>query len=229
MKKIHSTDANLAAWLKDDPAIHRPEPILLALDALYAAGPDATLITRAQASLRRRLASALPSVVYYDDLPRTLVGRLFVAVSELGVVSVDFSHTEAEFLSRLKARTGAEAVRSPKRTAEATGQLKDYLAGNLRRLALPVDLRPLTDFQRQVLLAAAEVPRGRIATYAQIAQRIGRPRAARAVGQALGRNPVPIVIPCHRILASDGTLGGYSARDGIQTKMRLLRLEGALA
>jgi methylated-DNA-[protein]-cysteine S-methyltransferase len=66
-----------------------------------------------------------------------------------------------------------------------------------------------------------------VTTYAQLARRIGRPRAARAVGQALGHNPIPIILPCHRVLAADGSLGGYSARDGVRTKARLLRLEGA--
>ena len=227
MKTTPSPDPNLAGWLKDTPSAHRPEPVIVALDALYAAGPSAAALARARGRLRRALALAPPAVAYYDDLPRTPVGRLFVAVSEQGVISVDFSTSEREFVRRLQARTGAAAVRSPDKAGEASRQLLDYLAGTILRFDVPVDLRPVTDFQRQVLLAAAEVPRGQIATYAQIARRIGRPRAARAVGQALGHNPIPIIIPCHRILASDGTLGGYSARNGIKTKARLLRLEGA--
>jgi methylated-DNA-[protein]-cysteine S-methyltransferase len=102
-----------------------------------------------------------------------------------------------------------------------------YLQGRRRTFDLPVDLRHLTPFQQRVLHAAQAVPRGQVSTYGQIARRIGRPRAARAVGQALGSNPIPIVIPCHRVLASDGSLHGYSGRGGIKTKAWLLRLEEA--
>jgi methylated-DNA-[protein]-cysteine S-methyltransferase len=229
MKTMPWFDPNLAAWLRDDPSSHRSEPMTAALDDLFAAGPSPAALARAQDKLRRALASTRPPVAYFDDLPRTLVGRLFVAVTEQGVISVGFSPSERDFIRRLQARTCATVVRSPEKTAEARRQLRDYLAGTISRFDLPIDLRAVTDFQRGVLLAAAEVPRGQVATYAEIARRIGRPRAARAVGQALGHNPIPIIIPCHRILASDGTLGGYSARDGLKTKARLLRLEGALS
>jgi methylated-DNA-[protein]-cysteine S-methyltransferase len=80
-----------------------------------------------------------------------------------------------------------------------------------------------------VLKATLTVPAGRVATYHQIAQQIGRPRAARAVGRALATNPIPLVIPCHRVIASDGSLTGYGGKGGIATKARLLKMEGALA
>jgi methylated-DNA-[protein]-cysteine S-methyltransferase len=76
-------------------------------------------------------------------------------------------------------------------------------------------------------MAAWEIPHGRIVTYGEIARRIGKPKAARAVGQALGRNPVPIVIPCHRVISSDGSLGGYSGGGGLETKTKLLELENS--
>jgi O-6-methylguanine DNA methyltransferase len=102
----------------------------------------------------------------------------------------------------------------------------DYLEGRRADFDLPLDLTGLTVFQRLVLLAVVGVPRGKVATYAEIARKIDRPRAARAVGQALRRNPIPIVIPCHRVLASDGGLGGYTGRGGLRTKKQLLSLEG---
>ena len=89
-----------------------------------------------------------------------------------------------------------------------------------------MDLSAITDFQRQVLLAACQIPRGQVVTYTDIARRIGRPKAARAVGQALSRNPVPIVVPCHRVLAADGSLRGYTGGGGLHTKRQLLTLEG---
>jgi methylated-DNA-[protein]-cysteine S-methyltransferase len=105
-------------------------------------------------------------------------------------------------------------------------QLGEYFAGQRESFNVPVDLSRSTDFQQQVLRAAARVPRGGLATYAEIARHIGKPRASRAVGQALARNPVPIVIPCHRVVAADGSLTGYSGRGGIRTKAQLLVLEG---
>ena len=95
------------------------------------------------------------------------------------------------------------------------------------RFDLRLDLSELTPFHRRVLLAAAEVPAGKVVSYGEIARRIGRPAGSRAVGQALGRNPVPIVIPCHRVVAAGGQLGGYTG--GLDIKRKLLRLEGALA
>ena len=107
-------------------------------------------------------------------------------------------------------------------------QITNYLSGNRTTLDLPYDIHTLTPFQQQVLLAALQIPRGQVYTYADIARKIGNPKAVRAVGQALGRNPVPIVIPCHRVVASNGKLGGYSGGGGLATKRKLLVLEGAM-
>src|SRR3972149_1082691 len=87
--------------------------------------------------------------------------------------------------------------------------------------------RALPEFQRRVLLAALKIPHGQVTTYGEIARRIGHPKAARAVGQALGHNPIPLVIPCHRVLGADGSLHGYGAGKGVPTKAWLLTLEGA--
>jgi len=101
--------------------------------------------------------------------------------------------------------------------------LKSYLDGNQVYWDLPLDLRGATDFELKVWHAAQKIPYGQTRTYGWIAESIGRPLASRAVGGALGRNPIPIIIPCHRVLASDGGLGGFSA--GLEWKQRLLRLE----
>jgi methylated-DNA-[protein]-cysteine S-methyltransferase len=103
----------------------------------------------------------------------------------------------------------------------------EYLSGRRTAFDVPVDLSRMTAFQQEVLAAACQIPRGQVRTYSDLARQIGRPKAARAVGQALGSNPVPIVVPCHRVLAADGSLRGYSGGGGIATKARLLRLEGA--
>jgi methylated-DNA-[protein]-cysteine S-methyltransferase len=220
----HQSDAT---WLGDAAGPVTPDPLTVALDRLLATGPSADALDSALERLTSRLSAAGPATVCYDGVSSSPVGPVFVALSDQGVMAVDFAPSESDFVRSLHARTGATAVRSPEKAGEATRQLREYLEGERTRFTLPLDLRWMSDFQREVLLAAAQIPCGQVTTYGQLAQRIGRPRAARAVGQALGHNPIPIILPCHRVLASDGSLGGYSARDGVRTKARLLQLEGA--
>lgn len=216
-----------AVWLGDAAGEVKAGRLLLALDRLMGAGPSAASIEQAGRRLRRTLAPLAAGPIFYDCLANSPVGPLYVAVSERGVLAVDFTGSEAEFVDRLAPRLRAPLRRSAEKAGEAVGQVQAYLNGRRTAFDLPLDLQMTGEFQRQVLLAALKIPRGSVATYGQIADRIGRPRAARAVGQALGRNPLPIIIPCHRVLASDGSLGGYSGRDGVKTKARLLDLEGA--
>ena len=164
--------------------------------------------------------------VYYCAL-QTPIGRVLVAATEAGLVRVSFRRTEAWFAKELRRRLGAEVVRSPARTADIVHQLRAYFAGERRTFDVRVDLSRLTPFHQRVLLAAASVPAGQVVSYGEIARRIGQPRGSRAVGQALGRNPIPIVIPCHRVVASGGKLGGYTG--GLAIKKKLLRIEGAVA
>jgi methylated-DNA-[protein]-cysteine S-methyltransferase len=163
--------------------------------------------------------------VYYCAVP-TPIGRVLVAATEVGLVRVSFRQSEASFTAELRERLDADPVRSSERTAAIVHQLRAYFAGERRTFDVQVDLRHLTPFHRRVLMAAAKVPAGQVVSYGEIARRIGRPRGSRAVGQALGRNPVPIVVPCHRVVAAGG-LGGYTG--GLDIKRKLLRLEGALA
>jgi methylated-DNA-[protein]-cysteine S-methyltransferase len=117
-----------------------------------------------------------------------------------------------------------EGRRDAKRCQAAAAQLGEYFAGKRRDFEL--DLAPVgTDFQLSVWRALRAIPYGAVRNYGDIARAIGRPGAARAVGGAIGSNPLPIVIPCHRVIASDGTIGGYSG--GLAIKHRLLALEGA--
>ena len=150
----------------------------------------------------------------------------YLAASQQGLLALSFSDSELDFIDWLKDYTGAEVRRDIGRLAEAAEQVRQYLAGDRLQFVLPLDLRFLTDFQRRVLTSVANVPAGQVTTYGDLARRIQRPRGARAVGQALGSNPIPIVLPCHRVLASDGGLVGYSGRGGIKTKRFLLTLEG---
>jgi len=137
---------------------------------------------------------------------------LQVAASELGVCGV--------WIGRAPRECAAESGNAFLRAAER--QLREYFDGARREFDLPLDLRG-TPFQLQVWRALTQIPYGETRTYAQIASQIGHPKATRAVGSANGRNPVPIIVPCHRVIATGGGLGGYSA--GLDFKRRLLALE----
>ena len=129
---------------------------------------------------------------------------------------------------RLRALNLTRARPTPTREADPiVAQLKLYFAGERVRFDdLPLDLRGCTEFERRVYKATRSIPFGKVASYGQIAKAIGQPGAARAVGQALGNNPVAIMIPCHRVIASDGSLGGFTG--GLHWKKKLLRHEGVL-
>ena len=210
-------------WLDEADSGSPPDLFTVVLDELYASGPNPQETAHAQ---DRLMASVGKERIYYDELPRSPIGPVFIALSAHGVVAIDFSDGEEAFLSWIQKRTGVYPMRSPERMAESLHQVEEYLAGKRAAFDLPIDMRFLTDFQRTVLRAVMRVPRGEVITYGALARVIGRPKAARAVGRALGSNPIPIVIPCHRVLASDGSLGGYSGRGGVRTKADLLRLEG---
>src|SRR5512139_3045190 len=208
------------------PEFELDEKVSEALDAVFAA-PGEQLTKQAQARLRRALMAAKGKIVYYGYAPKTRVGPLFVAVNDRGLVALDFGVSEQDFVARVSQRTKATLIRSDDAAAEAVKQVQEYLEGQRTRFELPLDMSMLSEFQRRVLNIALKIPRGKYLTYGDVAKAIGKPQASRAVGQALGHNPVPIVIPCHRVLGSDGSLHGYSGGGGIRTKAWLLRLEGA--
>jgi methylated-DNA-[protein]-cysteine S-methyltransferase len=215
------------AWLEGESAGRPSNSLFETLDELYAEGPDEQAILEAVGRVRQVIETQKPMEIYYDVLKRSPVGPLYLAVSPHGLVAIDFSRTEEAFLAKIRGRLGVTPVRSAAHLADYVRQIREYLAADRTKFDLPIDLSALTTFQRKVLLTVAEVPRGEFTTYAELAKRIGQPKAARAVGQALGSNPMPLVLPCHRVLASDGSMGGYSGRGGVKTKEKLLRLEGA--
>ena len=120
-------------------------------------------------------------------------------------------------------RPRSEAGRAEILARQGLAEIAEYLAGERREFSVPMDGAGLSPFTRRVLEACAQVPYGETVCYGEIARRIGKPRGARAVGQALGRNPVPLIVPCHRVVASGGGLGGFGG--GVELKRRLLALE----
>lgn len=154
-------------------------------------------------------------------------GPMFVAVTRQGLARVSFPGGSLEQRLAWVARDlSPRIVESARATEAVRRQIEEYFQGRRRDFDLPLDLQEVRGFRREVLDATAGIPYGSVSTYREIAQRAGRPAATRAAGSALGSNPVPIVIPCHRVLRTGGGLGGYGG--GLERKAVLLRLEGAL-
>ena len=170
----------------------------------------------------------------------TLPGRegpLHLAVSELGVVAAESGGSPEKFAAAVARRLGRPLPAATKpaciRLASIVPILEALLAGTARDLtAVPVDLRDRPAFDQAVLLAVRDVPWGQTVSYGEIARRVGAPRAARAVGGAVGRCPIDVLIPCHRVIAADGTLGGFGGDgavdrdDALERKRLLLLREG---
>ena len=229
-------DAVLAGDLRTDPALTRHgesclacRPSWVRLRAVTAAwhiaatGDEPTVVNRARDSLRERFARVGRPPVRYDWL-RTPIGPVFVGLSDRGVCDVTFDETtESGYRARL-ARGAPEVFRDRDAVEPVLTELDGYFSGTLRRFTVAVDLRAVTRFTRQVLGATRNIAFGRLLSYGDVAERIGSPGASRAVGGALGRNPVPIIVPCHRVVAHGGRLGGFTG--GVETKRKLLHLEG---
>ncbi len=161
----------------------------------------------------------------------TALGRCAMAWGPAGVQAVLFPErtdaaTRARLLRRLPHATEGDP---PPEIQAAIDGVAALLAGEPRDLSnVALDTSRLSTFQRQVYEIARTIPPGRTLSYGEVAARLGNPSLAREVGQALGQNPFPIVVPCHRVLAADGRLGGFSARGGVAMKLRLLQIERAL-
>jgi methylated-DNA-[protein]-cysteine S-methyltransferase len=165
--------------------------------------------------------------VRYAMMEDTPVGVLGLAAGEAGLSRVDFVKSEDRFVERLLGYYGDRPIVRSDALDRVRRALDSYFAGKTLAFDVLVDLSEVSGFHQRVLRAAVRIPVGKVLTYTQIAARAGNPRASRAAGNALHNNPVAIVVPCHRIVRSDGSLGGYGG--GLPVKEWLLRHEGAIA
>ena len=162
--------------------------------------------------------------IYYSSFDSSLLGKVFVASTERGVCAVDFLKTEKAFLRELKERFAGVIVKDDRKNKMVIDQLKKYLNGELRRFDCKLDFEG-TPFQKKVWSALTRIPYGQTRSYQELAEAIGHPKAFRAVGNANGQNSIPLIVPCHRVIESNGGLGGFG--HGIKVKKRLLSLEKA--
>jgi methylated-DNA-[protein]-cysteine S-methyltransferase len=149
-----------------------------------------------------------------------------VAVTRDGLLQVFLGTDPDDFRRKLANRLGDEEAAQTRLVAEALEQINRYLMGQRHAFDLPLDWSEMEAFQVAVLKATAMIPYGQVRTYSEIAAQTGHPGAARAAGAALARNPMALVLPCHRVIGLDGSLHGYNAPGGIKTKAWLLALEG---
>ena len=168
-------------------------------------------------------AAGLLDVAY--DLVDSPLGPLLVAATPRGVCRISFDPEPEEEAETLARRFGVRVLRTP--LDGPRRELDEYFEGRRQTFDLDLDLAATAPFNRRVLAELARVPYGQTTTYGRLAERAERPRAARAVGMVMNRNPVPIVLPCHRVVGSTGKLVGYGG--GLDRKELLLRLEGVLA
>jgi O-6-methylguanine DNA methyltransferase len=153
------------------------------------------------------------------------IGPVWAAVSARGLVAVELGGDQSAIM-RIVQRLGFDQVSMDiERTAQALEQIAEYLVGQRKSFDLQIDWSVLTTFQAKALRATFEIPYGEVRTYGEIAQGLGKPGAARAIGRAEATNPMPLVLPCHRVIGADGKLHGYGTGNGLETKAWLLRLE----
>lgn len=165
-----------------------------------------------------------PISIYYTTL-QTPIGKLYAGATHKGICCIALSESSwSSFLEEVGERFSINLSKDDSRLQRIKEDLINYFDGNNRSFGIPIDLFTLTSFQKKVLESTGEISYGTVKSYRDIAVSTGSPRASRAVGNALGKNPVPIVIPCHRVVMNDGSIGGFTG--GLDKKRFLLKLEG---
>jgi O-6-methylguanine DNA methyltransferase len=168
------------------------------------------------------------SPIYLGLLKHSPLGIMWVAVSTKGLVAVEWDKDKSTLDLYLTKRIKRPAILNVDKTLTYLRQLDEYLRGDRTSFTLPIDWSLLRPFQCEVLKLVFAIPYGETRTYGEIGRQMGRDRAARAVGRANATNPMPLVIPCHRVVGADGKLRGYGGGEGLKTKEWLLKMEGAV-
>lgn len=188
-------------------------------------GGRATVVPPVDDIVARADREGLVDVAY--DSVDSPIGKLLVATTGAGLVRIGFhSETEDLVLEELARRISPRVVKAPAKVAGIARELDEYFDGRRREFETPLDWSLVGPYARKVLRATAAIPFGEVSTYREVARKAGNPAASRAAGNALGSNPIPVVVPCHRVLRTNGTLGGYGG--GLDVKELLLRLEGVM-
>jgi methylated-DNA-[protein]-cysteine S-methyltransferase len=183
-------------------------------------------MTAVPKALDRRFREAATEAGLVDvsfDVADTQIGPLLLAVTERGLCRISFDPEPDRETETLARTFGVRVLRAPRELDPVRRELEEYFEGRRRDFDLPLDLRGREGFSRDILERLAKVPYGEITTYKSLAVEAGNPRAARAVGTIMNRNPIPIVLPCHRVVGSNGSLVGYGG--GLERKRLLLDLE----
>ncbi len=189
-------------------------------------GEAAAGAARAAERLSQRIAAEGLADVSYTQVDSPF-GTLLVAATARGLVRLAFPEESVESaLERLSLRLSPRIVEARTALDPVRRELEEYFSGSRRQFEIPLDWSLIGQFGRRVLRVTSEIPFGGVLSYAEVAAEAGSPRGSRAAGNALGANPIPIVIPCHRVLRSGGAIGGYGG--GVERKRWLLELEGAL-
>jgi len=164
--------------------------------------------------------------ILIGNIKATPLGEVWAAISPRGLVRVDFGMSQISFERDVRKQTKSEIEYAPKQLDDIVNQIKEYLIGTRIEFDLKIDWSVLSsDFQRAALRKVFSIPYSETRTYAEIAAQIGHPLAFRAMGRANATNPMPLVIPCHRVIGTDGKLHGYGGKGGIKTKAWLLKME----
>ena len=168
-----------------------------------------------------------PNPIYIGQLNNTPLGDLRLAASDFGLVAVEWADSQIHFDSYLQ-RLKRPIEINEKKIAPYIKELREYLEGTRHAFTIPIDWTLFRPFQREALQAIFRIPYSETRTYHDIAIQLGKPNASRAIGRANATNPMPLVIPCHRVIGTDGKLHGYGGGEGLRTKEWLLKMEGAV-
>jgi methylated-DNA-[protein]-cysteine S-methyltransferase len=178
------------------------------------------------AAAARRFAATAPADVHYA-LVDSPVGTLVAAATPRGLATLsyeDFHGGVDAVLDELAAKLSPRILEAPARLDDVRRELDEYFEGRRRDFDLKIDWALASDFGKRILTATAAIPFGQLSTYGKVAAQAGNPKASRAAGRALGANPIPIVVPCHRVVGTNGQLTGYTG--GLHRKVALLEIEG---